>query len=170
MATFEKSRRSIQKPIRSRYHRSEAISCGRAVLYGGLVSTTRSCVEKARSQFLSLHGEAHAEILPTHTRTLSAYVKDALRFLAAAIEGQAKSAVSPGPGLTPSGSEGSATWCRAAGNFRFGRGRGPHRVVYIGSENPDRYAAAICIRVRPDCLLRGYSVGESWRLSVPGKV
>jgi hypothetical protein len=122
MATFEKSRRSIQKPIRSRYHRSEAISCGRAVLYGGLVSTTRSCVEKARSQFLSLHGEAHAEILPTHTRTLSAYVKDALRFLAAAIEGQAKSAVSPGPGLTPSGSEGSATWCRAAGNFRFGPG------------------------------------------------
>src|SRR5216684_5680821 len=34
------------------------------------------------------------------------------------------------------------------------------------SENPDRYAAAICIRVRPDCLLRGYSVDESWRLSV----
>jgi len=33
-------------------------------------------------------------------------------------------------------------------------------------ENPDRYAAAICIRVRPGCLLRGYSVGESWRLSV----
>ncbi|MEA3135401.1 MAG: hypothetical protein QOG17_3247 [Gammaproteobacteria bacterium] len=34
------------------------------------------------------------------------------------------------------------------------------------NENPDRYAAAFCIRVRPDCLLRGYSVGESWRLSV----
>jgi hypothetical protein len=34
------------------------------------------------------------------------------------------------------------------------------------NENPDRYAAAICIRVRPDCLFRGYSVGESWRLSV----
>ena len=27
-------------------------------------------------------------------------------------------------------------------------------------KNPDRYAAAICIRVRPDCLFRGYSVGE----------
>jgi hypothetical protein len=34
------------------------------------------------------------------------------------------------------------------------------------NENPDRYAAAICIRVRPDCFLPGYSVGESWRLSV----
>jgi len=34
------------------------------------------------------------------------------------------------------------------------------------NENPDHYAAAICIRVRPDCLFRGYSVGESWRLSV----
>ncbi len=34
------------------------------------------------------------------------------------------------------------------------------------NENPDRYAAAICIRVRPDCLVHGYSVGESWRLSV----
>jgi hypothetical protein len=28
-------------------------------------------------------------------------------------------------------------------------------------KNPDRYAAAICIRVRPDCLSRGYSVGET---------
>ena len=28
------------------------------------------------------------------------------------------------------------------------------------NENPDHYAAAICIRVRPDCLLCGYSVGE----------
>jgi hypothetical protein len=27
-------------------------------------------------------------------------------------------------------------------------------------KNPDRYAAAICIRVRPDCLFRGYSVDE----------
>src|SRR5258708_6315852 len=34
------------------------------------------------------------------------------------------------------------------------------------NENPDHYAAAICIRVRPDCLLCGYSVGESRRLSV----
>jgi hypothetical protein len=33
-------------------------------------------------------------------------------------------------------------------------------------EKPDRYAAAICITVRPDCLLRGYSVGERCRLSV----
>jgi hypothetical protein len=32
-------------------------------------------------------------------------------------------------------------------------------------EKPDRYAAAICIMVRPDCLLRGYSVGESCGLS-----
>jgi hypothetical protein len=32
--------------------------------------------------------------------------------------------------------------------------------------NPDRYAAAICIRVRPDCLLLGYSEDESWRLSM----
>jgi hypothetical protein len=38
--------------------------------------------------------------------------------------------------------------------------------VRASEENPDRYAAAICIRVRPDCLFRGYSVGESWRLSV----
>jgi hypothetical protein len=28
-------------------------------------------------------------------------------------------------------------------------------------KNPDHYAAAICIRVRPDCLSRGYSVGNS---------
>jgi hypothetical protein len=28
-------------------------------------------------------------------------------------------------------------------------------------KNPDRYAAAICIRVRPDHLFRGYSVGNS---------
>jgi len=34
------------------------------------------------------------------------------------------------------------------------------------NENPDHYAAAICIRVRPDCSFRGYSVGESCRLSV----
>ena len=33
-------------------------------------------------------------------------------------------------------------------------------------KKPDRYAAAICIRVRPDCLLLGYSVRESCRLSV----
>jgi hypothetical protein len=38
--------------------------------------------------------------------------------------------------------------------------------VCLQNENPDRYAAAICIRVRLGCLLRGYSVGESWRLSV----
>jgi hypothetical protein len=30
--------------------------------------------------------------------------------------------------------------------------------------NPDRYAAAICITVRPDRLLLGYSGDESWRL------
>ena len=36
----------------------------------------------------------------------------------------------------------------------------------VSLEVPDRYVAAICIRVRPDCLLRGYSVGESCRLSV----
>jgi hypothetical protein len=29
------------------------------------------------------------------------------------------------------------------------------------NEKPDRYAAAICIRVRSDCLLLGYSVGEA---------
>src|SRR6266851_4091284 len=56
-------------------------------------------------------------------------------------------------------------------------GRRPHRTLHTGStamfgddlfahENPDRYAAAICIRVRPDCLLCGYSVGESCRLSM----
>jgi hypothetical protein len=32
-------------------------------------------------------------------------------------------------------------------------------------KNPDRYAAAICIRARPDFLLPGYSVGESCSLS-----
>jgi hypothetical protein len=36
-------------------------------------------------------------------------------------------------------------------------------------ENPDRYAAAICIRARFDCLLSGYSVGETCRLSVFAK-
>jgi len=34
------------------------------------------------------------------------------------------------------------------------------------NEKPDRYAAATCIRVRPHCLLRGYSLGESCQLSV----
>jgi hypothetical protein len=101
MATFEKSRRSIQKPIRGRFRRSEAISCGWAVLFGGLLSTTLSCVEKARSQFLSLHREAHAEIFPTHTRTASAYVQDTLCFLAAANEGAGQISREPaGPGLT----------------------------------------------------------------------
>jgi hypothetical protein len=28
------------------------------------------------------------------------------------------------------------------------------------NEKPDRYAAAICIRVRPECFLFGYSFGE----------
>ena len=37
-------------------------------------------------------------------------------------------------------------------------------------EKPDRYAAAICIMVRPDWLLRGYSVGESCGLSVVQRV
>jgi hypothetical protein len=32
-------------------------------------------------------------------------------------------------------------------------------------KKPDRYAAAVCITVRPDCLLRGYSVGERCRPS-----
>jgi hypothetical protein len=31
----------------------------------------------------------------------------------------------------------------------------------FAQKNPDRYAAAIYIRVRPDCLSRGYSVGET---------
>jgi hypothetical protein len=32
----------------------------------------------------------------------------------------------------------------------------------LHNEKPDHYAAAICIRVRPDSLLRGYSLNESW--------
>jgi hypothetical protein len=56
------------------------------------------------------------------------------------------------------------------------RGSRQHRMLHIGSvaiflakvcshnEKPDRYAAAICIRVRPDCLLRGYS---GWRKLPP---
>jgi hypothetical protein len=40
------------------------------------------------------------------------------------------------------------------------------RPLVNPNEKPDRYAAAICIRVRSDCLLLGYSVGESCRLSV----
>ncbi len=36
-------------------------------------------------------------------------------------------------------------------------------------QKPDRCAAAICTRVRPDWMFRGYSVGESCRVSVMRK-
>ena len=63
--------------------------------YEGTRWSTPAYVEKVRTQFLSLRGEAHAENL-TNTRmdAQSACVQDALRFLAAASEGQSKSAVS----------------------------------------------------------------------------
>jgi hypothetical protein len=47
----------------------------------------------------------------------------------------------------------------------FGTQPGAGRLI-SPNKKPDRYAAAICIRVRPDLLLRGYSVGESCGLSV----
>jgi len=36
----------------------------------------------------------------------------------------------------------------------------------VRNGNPDRYAAAFCIRVRSERLLLGYSGDESWRLSM----
>src|SRR3981081_480948 len=38
--------------------------------------------------------------------------------------------------------------------------------VRVTQQKPDRCAAAICTRVRPDWMFRGYSVGESCRVSV----
>jgi hypothetical protein len=58
------------------------------------------------------------------------------------------------------------------------RGRDRRKSIQVGfsqfcadrlvspNEKPDRYAAAICIRIRSDGLFLGYSVGESCRLSV----